>query len=241
MISVLTPTVRPDGLNLVAKALKEQTYQDLEWLIGSPKDIMVSLLSNKAVLVKDPPKPEGYYWTLNRAYNKMIKEARGDLIVSWQDFTYAEPDALEKFWFYYTHGQDKTLISGVGHKYKDDTFREVVWQDPRSRLDQGTFYPCEWTDVEFNLCSVPKAAFYSVGGFDEELDRWAGMDHISVQERLLDRGGWDFYIDQTQISYSLEHGRLPNWEENHALKGQYMVRKAQLKKDRVWPILPYLI
>jgi len=240
MISVITPTVRVEGLKLVAQALQEQTFTDFEWLVGSPREIMTGMLRPKARFVKDPPKPEGYFWSLNRGYNELIRQAKGELIVSWQDWTYADPEALEKFWFYFTHGHDKTLISGVGNKYKDDTWKEIVWKDPRERSDQGSFYPCMWTDVEFNFCSVPKAAFYAVGGFDEELDRWAGMDHISVQERLLDAKGWEFYLDQTNKSYSLEHGRLPEWDEKHNLKGHYMERKAELKAQGVWPLLKYL-
>ena len=244
MISVLTPSVRPEGLNIVAKALKNQTFKGYEWLIGSPKELMVSFLSNKAIFIIDPPKPEGYYLSLNRSYNKMIKRAKGDLIVSWQDFTYANPDALEKFWFYFTHGYESAVITGVGHKYKDESWQEVVWRDPRVRDDLGTFYQCHFNDIEINLASFPKKAFYAVGGFDEELDKWAGYDHISVQERLwgLRHQGepWDFYIDQTQVTKSLPHGRLPHWEENLAMDGHYGQRKLDLVKDGKWPILEFL-
>lgn len=45
------------------------------------------------------------------------------------------------------------------------------------------------------------------------------MDGISIVDRLNLIGGYEFKLDQTNKSYSLEHGRLPDWEE----KTQYMV------------------
>lgn len=36
MISVITPTVRPDGLEIVRKCLKRQDFEDWEWIIVSP-------------------------------------------------------------------------------------------------------------------------------------------------------------------------------------------------------------
>jgi len=210
-ISVITPTVRVEGLRVVAKALREQTFQDFEWLISSPNTIPIleevfggvadytdkfpmrvvveptkTGFVNEVFIYKDPPKPIGAFWTLNRAYNQMIKQAKGDLIVSWQDFTYATPEALAKFWYYFTHDYGHALISGTGHKYDDDTWKEVVWEDPRRRMDQGTFYTCVWTDVEWNFCSCPKKALYAIGGFDE------GMDMLGLTDQFVLVGSWRY-------------------------------------------------
>ena len=35
MISVITPTIRNEGLAIVDKALRRQTYRDIEWWGGS--------------------------------------------------------------------------------------------------------------------------------------------------------------------------------------------------------------
>lgn len=219
-ISVITPTIRLDGLNIVEKALKRQSFRDFEWIVQE----------------REGEKPEGCAWTLNRDYNIALKKAKGQLIISWQDWTYAKPDTLEKFWFHFQH-EPKTLITGVGNKYADDKWIVKTWQDPRERDDQGTFYPCYFNDIEFNLCSVPKDAFYAVGGFDEALDQWFGMDGFSVVDRLNLVGGWDFKIDQTIKSYSLEHGRPDKWDELNALGVRYDKRRLFYIDN---PILPYL-
>jgi len=219
-ISVITCSVRPEGLKLVEKALKRQTFKDFEWIIQG----------------RDGEIPKGCVWTLNRDYNMAIAKAKGELIVSWQDYTYASPQALEKF-FYYFKTEPKTLVTGVGNKYTDDSFTTQTWRDPRDRSDQGSFYPCFFCDIEWNFCSVPKAALYAVGGFDEWLDYYYGMDGYSVLDRLNLLSGWDFKIDQTNRSYSLEHSRPEDWEEKNALHGPYNERRKQYMAN---PVLDYL-
>ena len=106
----------------------------------------------------------------------------------------------------------------MGNKYSDDKWIVKTWQDPRQRSDQGTFYPCFFNDIEGNFCAVPRKAFYDVGGFDESLDEKAGMDFYSVMDRLNLIGDWDFHLDQTNESFSLEHGRLSDdWDDKNWL------------------------
>lgn len=264
-ISVITPTVRIKGLGFVKDSLARQTFKDFEWLISSspstipileevfggkadyadkfPMRVVVEPdktgFKNEVRIYKDPPKPKDFYYSLGRAHNQMIREAKGDLIVSVQDYTTFEPNGLEKFWYYFTNGYDRACISGVGDKYDDEEMRHKVWSDPRIRRDFGTFYECFPRDIEFNYAAFPRKAFFEVGGFDEELDRFAAMGHISVQERL-DELGYKFYLDQTNITKSLIHDRLPNWDERHAMHGGYERRKEELKEAGIWPKLSYL-
>lgn len=233
-ISVITPTVRHDGLPLVAKALSRQTFKEFEWLIVSPTRPQRLFVANR--YIQDPPLTPGDYWTLNKAYNKALQKARGELIVSWQDYTYAKPDALAKFWTHYNLDKKK-IVSGVGNKYEDNEFIIEKWRDPRMREDQGTFYPCYWMDIEWNFCAVPKKAIQAVGGFDDRMDKAAGLDALSVNERINDLGGYDFHIDQTNQSYSREHSRLKDWAKKNALNGFYEERKEELKQLGLWPVL----
>lgn len=198
MISIITPTVRPEGLDLVKKALKKQTYTDYEWIVVMPEG----------------ERSPNDVWTLNKDYNRAIRQSKGDLIVSWQDYTSTPPDTLERFYAHFEL-EPKTIVTAVGNKYSDESFSVVMWQDPRIRSDQGTYYPCFWNDIEFNLCSISRKALYDVGGFDESMDTRYGYDGISVLDRLNRVGGYDFKIDQTIRSYSTEHGRPSKWDENN--------------------------
>lgn len=271
-ISVITPTVRPEGLSLVEKALREQTFRDFEWIIVSPKVYEIlndphfsevlgcdkyefgpefrgksySILGKYEdkdapfiAVIPEPEKEEGDVWSLNKAYNTAIKEAKGELIISWQDWTYAKPDTLEMFWQHFKD-EPKTLVSAVGNKYETDSWDIMIWKDPRIRDDMPSFYPCYPNDIEWNLCSVPKQALHDVGGFDEGLDKWFGMDGFSVNMRIWDLGGYDFKLDQSIKSYSLPHGRVDDWEEKNAIHGPYEQRKEELKKKGKWPNVGYL-
>ena len=238
MISVLTPTIREEGIAVVRKALKRQTYRDFEWLVGS---YFKPAIGKDGKWIKDDFK--GGFWSLNRIYNRLIKKAQGDLIVSWQDFTYANPDALEKFAFHFKN-EPKTIVTGVGNKYTNESWTTKIWQDPREREDQGNFYGCYFNDIEGNFASIPKKAIYDIGGFDEQLDFLGfGMDWYGVLDRINDFGGYDFKIDQSNKSYSLEHTRVGGekaWDQHNLVYGGYLDRKEKLIRDVRWPRLDYL-
>ena len=248
-ISILTPTVREKGLALVEKSLRGQSFRDFEWIVVTPRISPPQWWFDK-VLPTDyrgiwldlPKKKKGTVWSLNRDYNEAIKDARGDLVISWQDWTFAKADTLENFWQHYKD-DPKVIVSAVGNKYESDSWDVMIWKDPRMRDDLGSYYPVNFCDIEFNLCSVPKEAFYAIGGWDEGLDKWVGMDGYSVVDRLENLGGWDFKIDQSIKSYSLGHGRIGGekwWEENNALHGPYERRRKNLVSQGKWPILEYL-
>ena len=231
-ISIITPTIRERGLELVYKALKYQIFKDWEWLIGSPFDPKIK----EAKWVKDDFK--GGFWTLNRIYNRLIKEAKGELLVSWQDYTWAKPDALQKFWFHYQNNK-KAVVSGVGNKYSDESWTNMVWKDPRQREDFGSFYETTFDNCEGNFCAVPKEAVLAVGCFIPEFDfAGFGMDWYSVFERLDEVGGWQFFLDQTNKSFSLPHPRNPNWDKYNLLGEKYEQLKERLRKEGKWPVYP---
>lgn len=234
MISIITPTVRPEGLKLVEKALKQQDYQEFTWTICSPFDPKIY----GATWIED--KFEGGLWTLNRAYNAMLKGAQ-DLVVSWQDFTYAKPDTLSRFYIHYIQ-EPNTLVGAVGNKYQDSQFTIELWRDPRIRDDQGTYYECYPDDIEWNLCSVPFQALKDVGGFMEEFDfEGYGLDGYNVNKRIDELGKYKFKLDQTIKSYSLTHDRKQDWEDKNLLHDhRYDKLKERLIKEGKWPKAPYI-
>ena len=226
-ITVITPTIRKEGLAIVQKALEEQTFTDFDWLICSPFDT-----KNWATWI--PDNFVGGLWTLNRAYNALIRASDSELIVSWQDFTYAGKDTLSRFWKHYEY-EPKMLVSALGHKYEDDTWRNRTWEDLRSG---GR---CPFNYVEWNLCSCPKQSLVDIGGFDEEADfLYYGMDGYQVNARLADYGH-SFYCDPKIESFSLGHGRVPDWDKRNGMgsgKGEpYMKRVQELKGGNLWPVI----
>lgn len=255
-ISILTVTNRKNGLELARKSLGRQTFKDFEWVVVSPltaeelgigDEVIGKTARFRGLFVPEPPKKKGNYWNLNTAYNEGLRMCSGELVVSIQDFIYITPQGLEKFWLAYQ--QTGGCITGVGDQYAqlDDLWKPInkIWEDPRRRADlgslyAGSFYECMPNDWELNWACAPLKAFYDIGGFDEELDKWAGGDNISVCERM-DALGWKFYIDQTNESFSLKHGRPDKWDENHCLfNGKYRERKEWLIDNGKWPVFDFL-
>jgi len=241
-VSVITPTIRKEGLELVKKALKNQTFKDFEWLIGSPFDPGVP----DAKWLQDCWS-EGY-WSLNRSYNSLFLASKGDLIVTLQDWIWIPPDGIEKFVL--ASETVRGVISGVGDQYErvgQYGKPEVkIWSDPRKNTKNGSFYECYPNDAEWNWCSFPREAIFDIGGMDEQLDFLGyGGDQLQAVERM-DALGWKFYLDQTNESYTVRHGRedfggQESWDGNHVLfNGKYDARKKELINAKKWPVLDYL-
>lgn len=241
MISIITPTIRKDGLGIVAKSIQKQTWDDWEWLIGSPFDPKIPW----ATWVKDDF--TGGFWTLNRIYNKLIRSAKGSLIISLQDNIYVPPGGVESFWESFLATDGQSVITGVGDQYDAvDAFGKPynkIWNDPRKRMNFGSFYETTPDNAEWNWLAIPREILIEVGGFDEELDfRGFGMDGYQVNERL-DAMKYTFYLDQTNESYTLRHSRdshggQENWDKyNNLTNGEYVKRKKELIDQKEWPVI----
>lgn len=75
MISVLTPSIRPEFLDLTQECLEQQTFNDFEWLVE------IGLRSHGYQLPSD--------------LNKLLKRAKGERVVMLQDCIKIEPNTLE--------------------------------------------------------------------------------------------------------------------------------------------------
>lgn len=248
-ISVITPSIRKDGLDIVKKALENQTFDknEFEWLVCSPSPLPKRFTKLNYTWVDDDS--EHGFWALSRSYNKLFEAAEGELIVSLQDWIHIEPDGLQKFWENYEKMGPKSIITGCGDQYERlDKWGKPeikIWSDPRKTEKYGSFYELgNFDDIEFNWCCFPKQAVLDVGGADNILDFLGfGADLYQMADRLNDFGGYKFYIDQTNESFSIRHDRKDYggqlyWNENHVLLNhKYDIRKKQLIETDNWPVL----
>lgn len=227
-ISIITPTIRARGLALVAKALSKQTFRDFEWIIVTPlkgEEFDWEIEEGQKfdipnmTLVAVPQKEKGTVWSLNRDYNIATRLAKGNLIISWQDYTFAKPDTLANFWEHFIH-ESNCLVSAVGNKYENENWDIMTWKDPRIK-DQESLRVVGFDQIEANLCSIPRCLIEKVGGWDEKLDNFFGMDCYGLFNRMAIEGTANFKIDESIKSYSLPHGRYKDWEEKNAIHGAY--------------------
>lgn len=215
MISVITPTVRPEYIPILEKCLSRQTFKDFEWLIGSPLNIEIK----NAKYIPDPPKKEGDYYGLNKSWNALFKASKGELIVNITDGLWFPPDTLEKLWQHY-YNDPKSCISCIGHQYdrlENGKPEHLVWQDPRARIDQGSYYEVEATEMELCLGSFPRQAVLDVGGIDEKYDKGAALGEKEMFIRIQ-RSGYKLYLDQSIEYRAISHPRLSTeWDDKYKI------------------------
>lgn len=189
-ISVVTPSIRPEGLKIIQESLAKQTFKNWEWLveIGVPE--------------------QGY--SLNRDYNKLLKRAKGELIVSWQDFLKAPPEALQKFWNAYQANPNTFFTAPVGKVLKWSDEPKYDWRiNPESEMD--------WMKWEIDFGSAPLKCLQAIGGFDEWLDEktWT-FDAVNVGFRA-DLAGYKFKHLPENKAIALDHDKIMEhpWREKN--------------------------
>lgn len=179
-ISVLTPTIRPEGLKIVQESLAKQTFKDFEWLVevGVPE--------------------RGH--DLNAAFNRMLRRAKGELIVIYQDYIKAPPDYLQKFWDAYQKHPRTFFTAPVGKVDNLDYQGAIKW-DWRAKVKED-ISDCRWDGWEIDSGCAPLSALKEIGGFDEELDHHWSCDNVNVGCRA-ELAGYTFknLCDNPVIAY----------------------------------------
>lgn len=175
-ISVITPTIRPEGLSVVRNSLINQTLKDFEWLV----DINCTGKHD-----------------LNASYNRLIKRAKGDIIVSLQDYIKIQPDALENILDLHKNNLNTFITYPVG-KVKD-------WEsEPKWDWRIHKQAQMDWRMWEIDFGSCQKDNLYTIGGFDEELDGHWSMDNVNVGLRA-ELAGFKFLHEPNIRGIAYDH------------------------------------
>ncbi len=182
-ISVITPSIRPKGLEITQKSLANQTFTDFEWLveIGLKRE-----------------------HDLNKGFNKMLKRAKGELIVFLEDFTSVKPDYLQKWWDAHLKYPDTFFTAPLG-KTQNLEYQPPVQWDWRAwthKEGESEFMPCTWNTWEIDNGACPLEALKKIGGFDEQLDKYWSCDNVNTGCRA-DLAGYKFlnYFGNPAIAY----------------------------------------
>jgi len=154
LVSIITPSIRCKGLEIVQKCLSEQTITDYEWLVE----------------IGIPPKND-----LSAALNRMLKRAKGKWVVMLQDYIKIEPNGLEQF---LKVADEKKLITGAGGKTTDWEHIKWDWREV------GEFRQIESRQWEGDWAIAPLQAFKEIGGYDEEYDKHWSFDNVELAHRL---------------------------------------------------------
>ena len=218
-ITVMTPSVRPEGLEIVRQSLEKQDFpkEDFEWVVCTPAPFppifdTVSMAGGvRSRWIEERPKREGDFYNLTKAFNDVFKNAEGELCIMAVDLIWFPADTLTNFWNHYEENK-RACVGAIGHQYDPESVemgkpQVMIWKDPRARLDQGSFYEIYPIDFEMCLASMPRQMWVDAGGFDEDYDQVAALGEKDFCLRA-DKLGYKFYLDQAIEYRAIQHPRL---------------------------------
>jgi glycosyltransferase involved in cell wall biosynthesis len=209
-ISVLTPSIRPEYLDITQKCLENQTFQDFEWIVE------VGLRNRGFGLPSD--------------MNKMLRRAKGERIVVLQDCIRLEPDALARI-----HALTNQMWTfPVG---KVQNFGDTPQWDWRKDYDKDTLPGPEFWEADFG-CG-PTEAFREIGGYDERYNQGWSWDNVEVAYRIKATGKYTFHCEPTIVGVALDHDKKQehpwrNTLESNATRAQetkYRAERGEYKLD----------
>lgn len=201
-LTVITPSIRPQYLDLTQRCLEEQTYQDFEWLtqVG---------LRNRG-------------FTLPSDFNMMLRRAKGDIIVILQDCITIPPDTLANIASLdHTKRAYTYPIQKEGGTYDWRKYRHVA-------LGKDEITGNMW---EIDLASAPRSLFFDVGGFDEEFNKGWSWENVEVAWRAA-AAGYKFYCSQATEGTAIDHDKAiehpyRNKRENNDKRANETARRAE--------------
>lgn len=211
MISVLTPSIRPQFLYITQKCLERQKFQDFEWLVE--------------IGLRD----RGF--TLPSDMNKMLKRAKCERIVILQDCIEISDDALEKI-----NALSNDLWTFPVGQVDDFVTKVPEWD---WRIDHpGELPGAHYWETDF--ACAPTQAFFDVGGYDEEFNKGWSWDNVEIARRMY-RSGYKGFCDPSIKGVAIRHDKLTEHPFRTTRESNdKRAEKSKYDCDRGKYVLPYL-
>jgi glycosyltransferase involved in cell wall biosynthesis len=246
MIDVITPTIRHEGIKIVARCLERQTLQDFRWIVVDHdydlnwyyENIPKSLWGKTIYLrpkVQNPVRKYKLWNTRNTAYPFL----ENPLVVEIQDYHWFKSDTLKRFWDIYEE-EPTALVSAyysivtfknyeLAMELNTLTDQDVEIIDPTVRVIARNKNLVEnhtpYLAYEMNVSSIPLDVFKKYIPVDEEMDNGYLVDthYISIQAQ---RDKHKIYIGGNFTVYSFEHKlrepRPQGWMKDSQINQRYL-------------------
>lgn len=225
MIDVLTPTIRHEGIKIIAKCLERQSFQDFRWVIVDHDynmewfyESIPKILWSKTLYLKPKVQIPNRKYKLWNTRNTGYQFLERPLVVEIQDYHWFRSDTLLRFLNAFNENKN-ALISNY---YKivtfknydmamesdsiDDSDLEIIDCTDRERL-QGAGYITTQTSYqlyEMNVSSMPLHILRELTPVDENMDNGYLVDthYFSIPAMCK---GYSICVDGNAKVYSFEH------------------------------------
>lgn len=202
-ISVISPSIRPQGLQTTFRTLQAQTFKDFEWL---------------PMLSAPGEKPD-----LCRQMNAALKLATGEIIVFLQDHIEIDPEALQGIWALYEMNPTVCFTFPVGKKDGD----EVKW-DWRPYWCNENTPKIEPQRFEIDFAMAPRVFMLP---FDERYDSGFGWENVEVAYRMA-KQGTQFAVEDCIRGVAFDHDKAePHPYKHKPNQDLWIVDKGVLDLD----------
>lgn len=212
-ISVITPAVREEELELNRQSLLQQTFKDFEWIVCSPFPYLPEgILPFKHV--GDPPKNPGDFMGENKAYNELFKLVNGELVVTLNDSIWLKPNALEVFWKHYQE-DPMSCVAFMGNHYEkviDGVGYNITYKDIRPNQFHSDFEPTKIIPFDACCSSIPAAAVKAVGKIDPIWDQYCCFGIREFMTQVV-RLGYSLYMSKESGYLGQKHTKLYDKED----------------------------
>lgn len=207
-ISVITPSIRPAGLDVTIETLKHQTFKDFEHVtklseVGPVSDLCASL-------------------------NDCIRRSQGELIVILQDYTKVAPDALQRCWDRY---QEDPEVGWTFVLQKTNDWQTITKSDWRLDRPDGSYVA--WNEWETDFACIPRKAILEVGGWDEDFDSGFSWDNVEIAYRMF-KLGWGFRVDTRNRALAWDHdAHIPHPYRHKPNRDLWVGKKYEIDQGKV--------
>jgi len=205
-ISVITPSIRPKGLEVTRQTLENQTFTDFEWI----KRLSV------------PGEKSDLCYQMNQAF----EEAKGELIVFLQDYIKIGPDGLQKAWDFYQTFPDAAVTMPVGKILNEGD--EVKW-DWRSYWEkEHSSLTIDYHRWEIDWGMIPRGLLHEETFF-ERYDEGFGWENVDLAYRLHFKGV-KFMLSPFNPGVAIDHDKLEIHPYKHRPnQALWIARKAVIE------------
>ncbi|MBA7663356.1 hypothetical protein ES703_71396 [subsurface metagenome] len=227
-LSIVLPTFRAGGLDVIKYSLLDQSFKDFELVLvdelyDSRKD-MVRQYFKGINLRHIPPFRVNNYFSSATARNTGISCAEGELIVFTNDYTWLSSDCLQRHWNAYNTLKGKYAVTGIrknmdgfkitnpnmlyafGSEIQNKPDGRVIFVDDRvafrgQRLLE--YYEINPLVVYADNSSIPLEVALKLNGFDTHFDGGAGFLDIDFFTRATFLG-YKALMDPDNITYEIK-------------------------------------
>lgn len=205
-ISVLTPSIRKEGLEVVEKTLLAQTFRDFEW-----------------IPLYDAP---GQKPSLCKAMNTGLRRSTSDLILFIQDYIQLPEDGLQRILEAHKRYPTAAFTFPVGKSDVLDYKREAIRWDWRFGRDKDAQIP--YSEWEIDLACIPRGFITMVGGFDEDYDDGFGWENVDMAYRLYKKGV-TFRVCKETYGIAYDHDKFQKHPFKHKSNGPlWLTKEAEI-------------